>query len=405
MDGQQKRKVALINTVCNTSTGRIMGDIQREAEKQGYETVSFVGRRTPFMDLKCIKFGNPISFWLHVAINTVFDKQGYGSFFVTKMLIKRLRKEKPDIIHLHNLHGYYLNIPLLCRYLRNEFKGKIFWTFHDCWPFTGHCAYFTMAGCEKWKKACHHCPNRKEYPVSLLLDRSASNYLIKKELFCGMRDLTILVPSKWMEGLVKESFFKEKKVVITSNGIDINTFSYKMDEKVLKKYKIPEEKKILLGVANIWDKRKGLADFLQLAKVLTEEYQIVLVGLSKRQIRNMPENIIGIMRTENTEELVAIYSRADIFINPSVEESFSLVTVEAFSCGTPVIVLDTSAVRELVTVENGIVLNAPSASEYLKAIREIERKSFDRKVVAKCAEKYDNKDCITRIVELYKGSL
>lgn len=405
MDKQQKKKVALINTVCNTSTGRIMGDIQREAENQGYETVSFVGRRKPFTDLKCLKIGNPISFWIHVAINTAFDRQGYGSLFATGMLIKKLRMEKPDIIHLHNLHGYYLNIPMLCRYLRDEYEGKIFWTFHDCWPFTGHCAYFTMAGCERWKNRCHHCPCKKEYPISLLMDLSASNYLIKKELFCSLKDLTILVPSKWMESLVKESFFKGKKIIVTPNGVDINMFSYRVNKEVLKKYKIPEEKKVLLGVANIWDKRKGLDDFLQLSKALKKEYQIVLVGLSRRQIQNLPENVIGIMRTENTEELVTIYSRADIFINPSVEESFSLVTVEAFSCGTPVIVLDTSAVRELVTDENGIVLNTHGVSEYLQAIRKIERRSFERKKVAKCAEKYDNKKCIDHIVELYKGAL
>ncbi len=405
MDKQQKKKVALINTVCNTSTGRIMGDIQREAENQGYETVSFAGRRKPFTDLRCIKIGNPISFWIHVAINTAFDRQGYGSLLATGMLIKKLKKEKPDIIHLHNLHGYYLNIPKLCRYMRDEYKGKIFWTFHDCWPFTGHCAYFTMAGCEKWKYRCHHCPCKRKYPISLLMDRSASNYLTKKELFCSLRNLTILVPSKWMEGLVNESFFKGKKIIVTPNGIDINMFSYRVDEGVLKKYEIPEEKKVLLGVANIWDKRKGLDDFLQLSKVLEKEYQIVLVGLSRRQIYKLPENITGIMRTENTEELVTLYSRADIFINPSVEESFSLVTVEAFSCGTPVIVLDTSAVRELVTEENGIVLNAHGVLEYLEAIRKIEKRSYERKKVAKCAEKYDNKKCIDHIVELYKGAL
>ena len=354
MDRQRKGKVVQINTVCNTSTGRIMGDIQREAKKRGYETVSFVGRRKPFMDLRCVKFGNAFSFGIHVVLNTLFDCQGYGSWLMTRQLIRKLREEKPDIIHLHNLHGYYLYLPLLFRYLREEYTGKVFWTFHDCWPFTGHCAYFTMAGCKKWEIGCHHCPNKKEYPISLLLDLSDLNYRAKKKMFCGMRNLTILVPSKWMEGLVKKSFFRGEKVLITSNGIDIDTFSYRVDGNVLKKYKIPEEKKILLGVASIWDKRKGMNDFLQLSKALKEEYQIVLVGLSRKQILKLPDNIIGIKRTENIEELVTIYSRADIFINPSVEESFSLVTVEAFACGTPVIVLDTSAVRELVTDENGI---------------------------------------------------
>ena len=208
MDRQRKGKVVQINTVCNTSTGRIMGDIQREAKKRGYETVSFVGRRKPFMDLRCVKFGNAFSFGIHVVLNTLFDCQGYGSWLMTRQLIRKLREEKPDIIHLHNLHGYYLYLPLLFRYLREEYTGKVFWTFHDCWPFTGHCAYFTMAGCKKWEIGCHHCPNKKEYPISLLLDLSDLNYRAKKKMFCGMRNLTILVPSKWMEGLVKKSFFR-----------------------------------------------------------------------------------------------------------------------------------------------------------------------------------------------------
>ena len=405
MDRQRKGKVVQINTVCNTSTGRIMGDIQREAKKRGYETVSFVGRRKPFMDLRCVKFGNAFSFGIHVVLNTLFDCQGYGSWLMTRQLIRKLREEKPDIIHLHNLHGYYLYLPLLFRYLREEYTGKVFWTFHDCWPFTGHCAYFTMAGCKKWEIGCHHCPNKKEYPISLLLDLSDLNYRAKKKMFCGMRNLTILVPSKWMEGLVKKSFFRGEKVLITSNGIDIDTFSYRVDGNVLKKYKIPEEKKILLGVASMWDKRKGMNDFLQLSKALKEEYQIVLVGLSRKQILKLPDNIIGIKRTENIEELVTIYSRADIFINPSVEESFSLVTVEAFACGTPVIVLDTSAVRELVTDENGIVLSVHGVPEYLEAIDIIERRNFERKVVAKSAEKYDNQRCIARIMEIYEEAL
>ncbi|MCM1134080.1 MAG: glycosyltransferase [Clostridium sp.] len=395
-------KQVQINTVCNASTGRLMGDIQREALRQGYQAISYVGRRRVYPDMPCEKFGNPISFWNHVAINTVFDRQGYGSFFPTKKLIKKLERENPDIIHLHNLHGYYLNIPLLFRYLKQDFAGRLFWTFHDCWPFTGHCPYFTMAGCEKWKEHCHHCPKKRSYPISLFFDASRRNYKDKKEMFGSLPNLTIITPSMWMAELVQDSFMGKYPVRIIPNGVDLETFSYVGDRGICRKYKIPEDKKILLGVANIWDKRKGLNDFQELAKILPEEYRILLVGLSKIQIRKMPENVIGIERTENQRELAALYSLAEIFINPSLEESFSLVTVEAFACGTPVIVLNTSAVGELVNKENGIVLNGHSAKEYLEAVKKLEKMGLDRKKVAMTAEKYEHNRTAKQIVNLYK---
>lgn len=396
------KKLVQINTVCNTSTGKIMGDIQREAIRQGYETISFVGRRKPFSDIPCEKIGNPVSFWIHVAINTVFDRQGFGSYFVTKKIVKRIREEKPDIIHLHNLHGYYLNLPLLFDYLNKEFQGKIFWTFHDCWPFTGHCPHFAAAGCEKWRTGCSHCPSKTEYPISFFFDASKRNYEDKKRMFCGLKDLTIITPSEWMANWIRNSFFEKYPVKVIHNGIDLRTFSYKPDDSVLEKYHIPKEKKILLGVASIWDKRKGLDDFLALSEAISEEYHIVLVGLSKRQIKAMKGNMTGIERTEDAGELAALYSSAHIFINPSTEESFSLVTVEAFACGTPVIVLDTSAVKELVCEDNGIVLGRHSVVEYKDAIARIEDAGLTRKRVAEMAKRYEAERAAKEVLRLYE---
>ena len=306
------KKLIQINTVCNTSTGKIMLAIQKRAEEAGYVTLSCVGRRKICQSMPCKKYGGFFSFWSHVAINTVFDRQGYGSYFATRRMIGRLREEDPDVIHLHNLHGYYLYLPLLLRYLSNEFRGEIFWTFHDCWPFTGHCAYFTAAQCRKWKEQCFRCPNKTQYPVSLFLDASSKNYQAKKELFGELKNLTILVPSEWMKSLVLQSFMKNHPVVVVNNGINLDMFCYTFDESVLQKYDISREKKVLLGVASVWDRRKGLEDFLELAKSISEEYQIVLVGLSKRQIRKLPSGIVGVQRTDNVKELAAIYSHAQI---------------------------------------------------------------------------------------------
>lgn len=397
------KKLIQINTVCNTSTGKLMGDIQRKADKLGYETLSIVGRRKVFRDVPCIKIGNFASFWIHVAITTIFDRQGYGSYFVTKRIIKRLRKENPDIIHLHNLHGYYLNLPLLFDYLAEEFSGKIYWTFHDCWPITGHCAYFTAVKCAKWKSGCSKCPNKRAYPISLFCDASERNYNEKNKLFNRLNDLTIITPSEWMAQMVKKSFLCKYPVEVVNNGIDLKKFVYREPEsRLFDKYKISRNRKIILGVANIWDARKGIEDFFSLSNVLPDEYQIVLVGLSKRQIRGLSHNIIGIQRTENQEELAMLYSLSHVFMNPSLEESFSLVTAEAIACGTPVIVLNTSAVKELVCQNNGIVLSGHDAADYLQAITELEERHLARETVKETARKYDVDIFTQKVINLYE---
>lgn len=397
------KKLIQINTVCNASTGKIMLDIQKRAEEDGYETLSLVGRGKLYQKMRCEKYGDFFSFWIHVGINTLFDRQGYGSYFTTKKLVKRLKEEKPDIIHLHNLHGYYLYLPELFHYLSNEYEGKIFWTFHDCWPITGHCAYFTMANCDKWKEECSNCPSKRQYPISLGLDASYKNYCEKKKMFTQLRNLKIIVPSEWMKSIVKQSFMKDCSIEVINNGIDLEKFRYLPNKEVMQKYKISCEKKILLGVAKVWDKRKGLEDFLELSHRLSEDYQIILVGLSKCQIINLPSSIIGIPKMDSIADLVAIYSQSYIFINPSREESFSLVTVEAMACGTPVIALDTSAVKELICNENGIVLRRITCDDYLWAIEEIKNKNLTREKIRKTVEKYSCEIMLNKVMKLYKN--
>lgn len=373
----KKIKLIQINTVCNGSTGKIMRHIQLAAEVKGYDTISFYGRRKGYTDLKSERFGDFFSFWLHVIWTTITDKHGCGSIYYTRKMVKRLREEKPDIIHLHNIHGYYLNYPLLFQYLKEEFKGKIVWTFHDCWPMTGHCAYFVMAKCDKWKKKCQNCPNKKSYPISCFLDSSEFNYELKKEYFTGFEDMTIVCPSYWLADLVKVSMLKENRIEVIPNGINFDIFYPRKSKSVLQKYEIPETKKIILGVASIWEERKGLNIFHDLAKKISKDYVMVLVGLNKYQIRGLKEGMIGIERTENQEELAELYSHATVFLNPSKEETFSLVTIEAIACGTPVIALDSSAVKELVTDKNGIVLHEPEIADYMTAIETVTKRYYD----------------------------
>ena len=400
-----------INTVVNNSTGRIMHDIQREADISGMETLSIVGRRHVYTDVPCVKFGNALSFWIHVIWTTLTDRHGLEpvlSVIYTRKMVRRIREANPDIIHLHNIHGYYLHYPTLMKYLAYEYKGKIIWTFHDLWPITGHCAYYSAVNCDKWMTGCNHCPNKKRYPVSLGLDGSRKNYETKKELFTLLSNLTITVPSEWMASQVRQSFMGKYPVEVIHNGIDTAVFDHNrlaVDSDTESSRCVGKtswsDKKILLSVASIWDERKGLKDLVALSDKLSDDYLMVIVGLSKHQISRLPKGVIGIARTENIEELVSLYSRAHIFINPSLEESFSLVTVEALSCGCPCIVLDTSAVAELVNDDNGVVLHSHKPEDYLDAIKSIENRGYSRESVRATALKYDNKYMLEGYMRLY----
>lgn len=400
-----------INTVVNNSTGRIMHDIQREADISGMETLSIVGRRHVYTDVSCVKFGNALSFWIHVIWTTLTDRHGMEpvlSVLYTRKMVRRIREANPNLIHLHNIHGYYLHYPTLMKYLAEEYKGKIIWTFHDLWPITGHCAYYSAVNCDKWMTGCNHCPNKKRYPVSLGLDGSRKNYEIKKELFTSLSNLTITVPSEWMASQVRQSFMGKYPVEVIHNGIDTAVFDYNrlIADLDIESNKCADEtawsdKKILLSVASIWDERKGLKDLVAMSDKLSDDYVMIIVGLSKHQISRLPKGVIGITRTENIDELVSIYSRANIFINPSLEESFSLVTVEALSCGCPCIVLDTSAVAELVNDDNGVVLHSHKPEDYLDAIKSIENRGYSRESVRATALKYDNKYMLEGYMKLY----
>ncbi len=358
-----------INTVCNGSTGKIMGDIQRKANQEGYKTLSIYGRRKGFKDLNCIKIGGFFSFWFHVFITTIFDKQGHGSYFKTKKMVHILKKENPDIIHLHNIHGYYLNYKVLFKYLKEEFQGKIYWTFHDCWPFTGHCPHFSLVNCEKWKTECHHCPNKKRYPTSLFFDSSKSNYYEKKELFTGLNNLTIITPSNWLNHLVKQSFLKDYPVITVHNTIDKKIFRPIRDNNIYEKYHLPKNKKIILGVASVWTKYKGLNDFLKLSQMLDENFQIVLVGLTKKQIKKLPKEIIGVTRTENQNDLAKLYSCATYFVNPTYEDNYPTVNLEAIACGTKVICYNTGGCSEQIDSNHGIIVPIGDVDGIFKSLK------------------------------------
>lgn len=396
------KKLVQINVTCNGSTGRIMQQLQETAIANGFEAVSFYGRGEPGKTGKYIRIGNDFDVKTHGVVTRIFDKHGHASVNATKKMIEQIEKINPDVIQLHNLHGYYLNLKILFNYLKKS-KAKKIWTLHDCWAFTGHCSYFTMAKCDKWKEGCYDCPQKKEYPKSIFIDNSKEEYEFKKNLFNGIEDLTIVTPSEWLANLVKQSFLSRYPIKVINNGIDLNIFRPVDGSEMREKLKISKEKKIVLGVASIWEKRKGFKYFLDLSQILENNEIIVLVGLNKRQIKNLPQNIIGIERTENINELVELYSMSDVFFNPSYEETFSLVTIEAVACGLPVLVFDSSAVTEIVNRESGKILNNYDINNVKKSINDIiySGKYKDKHIINMQSKNYEIKLKCDEYIKLY----
>jgi len=342
-------KVFQINSVCGIrSTGRICTDLAETLEKHGHESKIAYGRETVPQKYQkyAVRIGNNTSVKIDALKTRLFDNAGFNSKRATKKLIRQIEEYNPDVIHLHNLHGYYLNVECLFTYLKTCGK-KIVWTLHDCWSFTGHCAHFDFVGCKKWHNACERCPQKKKYPKSALMDKSKRNYSRKKELFTGIPNMTIVTPSQWLADLVKQSFLKEYDVRVIRNGIDTNVFQ-PTESNLREQYNL-QDKKILLGVASVWDERKGLNDFIALSHLLDKRYQIVLIGVSKSQIKLLPSNIIGIERTNDVTELAQWYTVADVFLNLTYEDNYPTVNLEAQACGIPVITYATGGSVESVT--------------------------------------------------------
>ncbi|MBQ7039979.1 MAG: glycosyltransferase, partial [Clostridia bacterium] len=323
-------KILLINAVCGvTSTGRICGDIADLAERAGHECkIAYARGNVPERYKKyAMKFGNTADVYAHALLSRLSGKTGFYSLQSTKKLIRQIEEYNPDVIHLHNIHGYYINIKVLFSYLKRA-KKPVVWTFHDCWPFTGQCTYFDFSGCEKWKTKCENCTLIHEYPQSFI-DRSSKNYREKLEIFNSIDNIHIVTPSKWLAELVKQSFLNKHSVHVIPNGVDLSVFSPKAN--AFKNKHGLENKKILLGVANIWAARKGISDLFKLNDMLDEQYKLVLVGDLKGQ--SVPENVLYIPHTDSVEELAEIYTSADFFVNPTYEDNFPTTNLESLACG------------------------------------------------------------------------
>ena len=387
-------KVLMINSVCGIkSTGRIATDLADMLTEKGHMVKIAYGREEIPEKYKeyAVRIGNEWDVRLHALEARLFDNAGFGSKKATLKFLEWVREFAPDIIHLHNLHGYYINVELLFKFLK-EYKKPVIWTLHDCWAFTGHCAHFDLCKCYKWKTECHKCPQKKEYPASILLDNSRKNYRNKKKAFQGVDNMVIVTPSDWLSDLVKESFLREYETRVINNGIDLALFK-PTEGGFREKYKL-ENKIIVLGVASAWGVKKGLVDFIELRKQLDRRYEIVLVGVSEEDKNILPNGVLGITRTNSVKELAEIYTAADIFLNLTYEDNYPTVNLEAQACGTPVITYRTGGSVESVPEEQ--VANQGD----LKSVVELIVKYEGKKTSVQSF--YDKNVAFEEYIELYE---
>ena len=392
-------KVLFINAVCGSgSTGKIIVDLLKTLMENGHEgKIAYgVGECKGVAQKHTIKIGSSLGIKYHNLLARVTDHTGLYSKKATKKLIVEINKYKPDVIHLHNLHGYYINYEILFEYLKRA-NIPVIWTLHDCWSFTGHCAYFSKINCEKWKTKCEKCKQLRRYPVCYLKGDVEYNYLNKKKCFTDVRNMTIVTPSKWLGDLVRKSYLSEYSLHVIPNGIDTKIF-YPTKQEFRSKNNL-QTKKIILAVANAWNERKGFGDLIKLAERLDETYQLVVVGVSKKQLKEMPLNIIGIERTSSAQQLADIYSSADIFINTTYEENYPTVNLEAQACGLPVISYDTGGCSETIKNQKSILVETGNVEDLEKAIKKgVEKIAY--KDIAKMG--LDKSECYQQYLELYR---
>lgn len=398
-----------INTCNNVfSTGKIASDIGELAMQNGWISIIVSSKNGGYSHSNnaSLFIGHKISTYFHALETRILDNHslGFSSKKSSRQLIGIIEKNKPDIIHLHIIHGYYLNLPILFDYLASK-DIPIVWTIHSCWEFTGHCAFFDRVGCNKWETGCSNCPQLKEYPTSWLCDRSSKNYVEKKSIFTSLKNVTLVPVSYWLGGLLHKSFLKGYKIIPIYNGLDVDKFKPIADSANVKRRFVDENKFLAIGVASTWEERKNLADYIKLSKSLTKDYQIMLIGLSKKQIKKLPKSIIGLRRTTDFSELVGLYSAADVVLNLSLEETFGLTTVEGFACGTPSIVYNKTASPELVTPETGFVVEAGDIDGIVKSMEEIRERGkgyYSEACRNRAVEKFDKNKNFQQYIDLYE---
>ena len=364
-------RILFINCVCGVgSTGRIVTDLMQQAKNHGHTVKVACSTVEPILGVEpeeVFAVGSKLDYYAHNILSRITDHEGLFSKLATKKLIKQIRDYDPDVVHLHNLHGHWINYELLFGYLAKE-KKKVIWTLHDCWAFTGHCSHFSTLKCEQWKTHCSYCKGLKSYPMCYGKGDVSRNFDRKKAAFTSIKDLTIVTPSEWLAGLVRKSFLYSSNVKVIHNKIDMTIFK-PTESGFRKKYGI-ENSTVILGVSNVWSREKGFNDFLKLRELLDDRFSLVMVGLTQNQLSVIPDGIIGIQRTHSVSELAEIYAAADVFLNLTYQDNYPTVNLEAIACGTPVISYKTGGSCEAFDEKSGIVIEQGAVEEIPHAIQQ-----------------------------------
>ena len=396
-------KILQINSSINSgSTGRITEQIGAVALEKGHQSYIAFGRTENSSKSVKIKIGGICNVFLHFLESFLFDRHAFSSRIATYFFLRKVDKIAPDIIALYNLHGYYLNVEMLFKYIKAK-NIPVVWTLFDCWAFTGHCSYFDNINCEKWKSHCEKCPKSSYYPRSFILDNSKRNFSAKKTIFNNVENMKIVVHSEWLKTMVSCSILNKYKVNVIPSGVDVSVF--KPQKSGLKQKLKLDNKTIILGCASIWDKRKGLDDFIQLSVLLPDNFQIVLIGLSNKQLKQVDKKIIGISRTENIAQLVDFYNLADVFVNPTYQDNFPTTNLEALACGTPVITYNTGGSPEAIDTNTGFVVEKGDIQGIYDAIMKISELKSDFYIDncrKRAVEYFDNTKTFAQYVRIFE---
>lgn len=380
-------KVLIINSVCGYgSTGRICTGIQSVLKENGHDSLICYGRGRAPLNVKSYRIGTETDVTVHGIVSRFNDKHGLYSKTATKCLIEKIKQYSPDVINLHNIHGYYVNYKLLFEFLKN-YNRPVVWTFHDCWAFTGHCAHFYNNNCDKWMTGCKECSFKSSYPKTVGFSNSAKNYQLKKSLFTDIKNLVIVSPSKWLGELASKSFFCDNDIRIINNGINLSDFK-PVESNFRQRYGF-ENKKIILGVSNAWGHLKGLDTFNRLAEELSDDYKIVLVGITDKNKKKLSNKILSIKKTADVKELAQIYSAADMYVNPTLQDNFPTVNIEALACATPVITYDSGGSAEMLDDNTGIVIERNNYKALKEAILNFDSFNLSPEACVQKAQNYN----------------
>lgn len=385
-----------INVTANWgSTGKIAEAIGQSAMKRGWNSYIAYGRKMTTSKSNLVKVGSKMDNYIHFAYNYLLDMEGRSSDRATKALVRQITEIKPDVVQLHNIHDHFLNYAILFEYL-NQTEIQVVWTFHDCWAFTGHCYHFIQQSCTKWQKECYDCVQKNKF-----VDRSRENFLLKKHFFTECKNLTIVPCSDWMSDLVKRSFLKGKRIEVIKNGVDLSVFKQASPSIQSSRHNRPFR---IIAVSNVWMASKGELDIYKLREMLPKnEYEITMVGLSAKQIKNLPSDIHGIQRTQSVQELVQLYTESDVLINPTYADTFPTVNLEALACGTPVITYKTGGSPEAVDKKTGVIIEQGNVEALANAIYQMRHTPLSSSDCRLRAENLFNKDkCFEKYMELYE---